>query len=69
LSRTPKPPERDARGRILPGHSGNPKGRPPVGKYAKLFAAAAELGAVVVLMPQAAVETAEPADGAPPTVA
>src|ERR671927_104279 len=45
-------PERDERGRILPGHSGNPRGRPKASKYARLFAAAAELGAVVVLMPQ-----------------
>jgi hypothetical protein len=42
---------RDERGRLLPGHSGNLRGRPPVSRYAKLVAVAAELGAVVVLLP------------------
>ena len=37
--------------RLLPGHTANPRGRPPANRYAKLFAVAAELGAVVVLLP------------------
>jgi hypothetical protein len=44
-------PDRDARGRLLPGHTANPRGRPPASPYAKLVAVAAELGAVVVLLP------------------
>jgi hypothetical protein len=46
-------PARDERGRLLPGSTANPRGRPPASRYARLFAAAAELGAVVVLLPQA----------------
>src|SRR4051794_26695103 len=41
-------PDRDERGRLLPGHTANPRGRPPANRYARLFALAAELGAVVV---------------------
>ena len=44
---------RDERGRLLPGHSGNPRGRPPASRYARLLAVAAELGAVVVMLPEA----------------
>ena len=44
--------DRDRTGRFRPGTSGNPRGRPPVGAYAKLLAAAEAAGAsVVVLLP------------------
>jgi hypothetical protein len=46
-------PDRDVRGRLLPGHTANPNGRPPAARYGKLLRAAAELGAVVVLLPNA----------------
>ena len=63
-------PDRDARGRLLPGHTANPRGRPPVSRYAKLFAAAAELGAVVVLLPpQARAVKVEPPTDLPPVAA
>jgi hypothetical protein len=45
-------PGRDARGRLLPGSTANPRGRPPVSRYARLLAAADAAGAsVVVLLP------------------
>ena len=42
-------PDRDARGRLLPGSTANPRGRPPVSRYARLLAAAG--ASVVVLLP------------------
>jgi len=62
-------PERDERGRLLKGSSGNPKGRPPVSRYAKLFAAAAELGAVVVLLPPTDATVADVVAPLPPEAA
>jgi hypothetical protein len=63
-------PERDERGRLLPGSTANRRGRPPVSAAAKLFAAAAELGAVVVLMPQAKVPAVvDDTDPLPPAAA
>ena len=60
----------DERGRLLPGHSGNPRGRPPASRFAKLVAAAAELGAVVVLLPQAKVPAVvDDTDPLPPVAA
>jgi hypothetical protein len=59
--------DRDERGRLLPGRTANPRGRPPVSRYAKLFQAAAELGAVVVLLPQATADDEVPP--APPAAA
>jgi sugar phosphate isomerase/epimerase len=45
-------PDRDARGRLLPGHSGNPAGRPVRRPYLRLLEAAEACGAeVVVLLP------------------
>ena len=38
-------PDRDERGRLLPGHSGNPAGRPVRRPYLRLLEAAQELGA------------------------
>ena len=60
-------PERDERGRLLPGSTANPRGRPRTAASAKLFAAA-ELGAVVVLMPKAQPTVADEV-AAPPTEA
>ena len=44
--------QRDARGRVLPGSTPNPRGRPEAGAYDKLLAQAARVGAdVIVLIP------------------
>jgi hypothetical protein len=42
-------PARDAKGRLLPGHSGNPAGRPKVSAMARLLAAAEACGARIVV--------------------
>ena len=66
-------PERDERGRLKPGSTANPNGQPPVARYGKLLRAAAELGAVVVLLPQAKgrarTAAVAPADDIPPEAA
>jgi hypothetical protein len=42
-------PDRDERGRLLPGSTANPRGRPPVSRYARLLAAADAAGASVII--------------------
>ncbi len=55
-------PERDEKGRLLPGHTANPRGRPSVSKYAKLFRAAAELGVAVLILPGVKAAADKPAE-------
>jgi hypothetical protein len=61
---------RDARGRLLPGHSGNPVGRPVTKPFLRLLEAAEACGAdVVVLVPHRRAKVAAPADDLPPRAA
>jgi hypothetical protein len=53
-------PERDERGRLLPGHTANPRGRREAGAYAKLLAAAERVGAQIVVMVPPKVANAAP---------
>jgi len=61
--------ERDARGRVLPGNTPNPRGRPEAGAYAKLLAQAARVGAnIIVLVPPKAL-TVDDTNPVPPRAA
>ena len=64
-------PERDERGRLRPGSTANPNGRPPVSRYGELLRAASKLGAAVVILPQtqAAAVVVEDVDPVPPRAA
>jgi hypothetical protein len=55
-------PDRDARGRLLPGNTADPKGRPPAGRYARLFQVAAELGCAVLILPDVKAAADKPAE-------
>jgi hypothetical protein len=62
--------DRDERGRLLPGHSGNLAGKPVRKPFARLLAAAEACGAdVVVLVPHRRAKVAAPADDLPPRAA
>ena len=63
-------PDRDARGRLLPGHTANPAGRPVTRPYLRLLEAAQACGAVVVLLPpRARAATADDTNPGPPRAA
>jgi hypothetical protein len=46
----PQASDRDERGRMLPGHSGNPAGRPARAAHLRLLEAAEAVGATVLVM-------------------
>jgi hypothetical protein len=61
-------PERDEKGRLLPGHTANPRGRPARAPYLRLLEAAEACGAeIVVMLPPRA--RPKPADDEPPRAA
>jgi hypothetical protein len=59
--------DRDERGRLLPGHTANPRGRRPTTPLLRLVEAAAECGAgITITLPARTGRTAAPADDLPP---
>ena len=62
--------DRDVSGRLLPGHSGNPAGRPVRKPYLRLLEAAEACGAdVVVFVPPRRAKAGKPASDLPPVAA
>ena len=59
-------PARDERGRLLPGHTANPGGRPPSRRIARLLEAAQACGVAVLLLPPVKGKAADLVDDLPP---